>query len=646
MQTSSELLGVGVVPLDEALDRWVSELEFHKALTRLPAEQISVNDALHRVTHSPVTAKLSSPHYYAAAIDGLAVRAADTLTASGRQPLRIALGTQNGQFVETGAPMPDGLDAVVPFHELELDGDEIEITRACNPWRNVRPIGEDIAAREVVLPRDHRITPLDLGALVAAGAATVQVYRKPRVGVLPVGNRLIEAGVEPGVGEMIDSNSPILLGLAQEAGADPHLYSVVPERLEEAGQALVAAARQSDLVLVVAGPSHGTAFLARLFSDLGDCFLHGVAIKPGHSIALGVIEGTPVMGLPFHPAPAFLAFRLVAQALLARMTGQETVGVCWHPERATLAIEGQSPHGLEEFLRVKLGQVDGRNIAVPDSGGAPTLMSLVRADGLVFIPADAESLEVGSSVDVLRLHPERSLEGNLLLLGTHDICYDLLRNHLHGRYHDVRLHTAATGGAAGLRCLKERFCHIAAIHLFDEETGEYNVPHLRRVMDGHPVVLVRLFTRHLGLAVATGNPLGIGSLADLNREGLRFINRQVGSGTRALLDYHLKQAGVEPDAILGFEQEVRTHMAVAAAVKGGIADVGPTISTAARALRVDFVPCIPERLDLAIPKRFVNHYPVRALLKVIRSAAFRQEAAQALTDYDFSDTGQVVWESE
>lgn len=645
MQTSPEMWTLPDVPLDEALDRWLSELEYRGAARPLENEAVPVEQCLHRITAEPVVAKLSSPHYYAAAIDGLAVRAHETFSASGDSPVRIGL-EQGARFVDTGSPMPEECDAVLPFHELELVGqDAVEVRRSSNPWRNVRPIGEDIAAREVVLPRDHRIGPLDLGALVAAGLSEVKVYRRPRVAVLPVGNHLVAAGEAPKMGEMIDSNSPILGGLVQTADAVPTRLGVVKESLAEAGAALAEACENFDLVLMVAGPSHGTGFLARLFSELGDCVLHGVAIRPGHSLALGLLDGTPVVGLPFHPAPAYLAFTLFGRPVLARLNGREPSSEPWPKVKAFLAQESSAPNGVEQFVRVKLGVVDDRRIAVADAPGAPTLMSLVRADGLVRVPADSPALAVGTEVEVLRLAPERSLAGNVLLLGTHDICYDILRNLLQQSFPDVRLHTAATGGTAGLRCLKEGSCHIAALHLFDEISGQYNVPQVASQMADTPVILLHLFKRYLGLVVKEGNPLGLRGLPDLSKVGLRFINRQPGSGTRALLDYHLSQAGVDTGAIEGFDQEVRTHMAVAAAVAAGVADTGPSISTAAKALRLDFIPCISESLDLAIPKRFLAHYPVRALIQVIRGARFRSQAERHLADYDFSETGKLVWES-
>ncbi|MBI3928723.1 MAG: molybdopterin biosynthesis protein [Armatimonadetes bacterium] len=641
----SDHLQLQDVPLDEALDRWLSELEFLRVAPRLGAERVAAVDSLHRVTASPVLARLSSPHYHAAAIDGLAVRSAETFSASAESRLTLRLGV-DGLFVDTGSPLPEGFDAVVPFHEIEpVSNEHLRISRPSNPWRNVRPIGEDVVARELILPRNHRIGPLDIGVMVASGVNMVRVYRKPRVAIVPVGSSLVQPGERPALGQMIESNSPVLSALLTEAGAAPQLLSVVPERLEEAGQAVVAAAREHEMVVVVAGPSHGTAFLARIFSDSGDCVLRGVSIKPGHSVALGVVDGTPTVGLPFHPVPAFHAFELFCRPVLAGMIGQ-SAAVCGEVlEDAILAVGVKSPPGVEEFLRVKMGLVDERRIAVPDSGGAANLMSLVRATGIVRIPADCERLNPGETVRVRRLAPGRSMAGNILLLGTHDICYDLLRSDLMSQYPDLALLTAATGGAVGLQCLKNGYCHIAAIHLFDEETGEYNIPHLQREMSEVPVVLVNLFKRQLGLITAAGNPKEIRGLEDLTREDLTFINRQEGSGTRALLDYHLRREGVDVSRIQGFDRTVKTHMSVAAAISGEAADVGPGISTAARALRLEFVPCIVERLDLAIPKKFFNLYPFQALLQSIRSGRFRREAAASLADYDFSQTGQVLWES-
>lgn len=640
----SNELGLQEWAAEEALDRFLSELEFYKALVRPQAETVALTAALHRITSRAVLAAMDSPHFFSAAVDGLLVRSADTFSASPDHPVDLAI-TSSEQFVEMGSPVPDGYDAVVPLHELESGTTgSIRLKKPSNPWRNVRPAGEDVAQGEVVIAKDQRIEPVDIGALAAAGVENLEVYQQPRVAILPLGNHLVPAGTRPEMGQMIDSNSATLSGLVSEAGGVPLLATIAPERLQEAGEALRVAAQNADFVIVIAGPSHGTALVSRLFSDLGERILHGVALKPCQSLSLGIVNGRPVLGFPFHPVGVFTAFDAFARPLMEQMLGPSVSQEELPRLTATLAVPFKRANaGAEEFVRVRLGRVDDRLVAVPEVGGSSTLMSLVRSSGLFRINSDVEELPARTNIPVRLLSPQRSLHNNILVLGTHDICFDLVRSLLRVSFPEVTLHTAATGGMKGLQAVRAGLCHVASIHLFDEETGEYNIPFLNQLPE--PMVLLNLCSRDLGLIVAPGNPLKIQGLGDLSRPEVRFINRQKGSGTRVLLDYHLRQMGMDPDHVAGFPREVKTHMAVAAAVSSQAVDAGPGISTAARTLRLGFVPCLKERLDLLIPKRFFSRHPVTGLVQVVRSSRFRREAPQQLGDYDFSQTGQVLWES-
>jgi putative molybdopterin biosynthesis protein len=645
LMDSSEL-GLHEWPAEEALDRFLSELEFLRAVARPGSESVPLIQALRRITARSVVAAMDSPHYFSAAVDGMVVRSGETFAASPENPVDIAIDDPR-VFVEMGSPVPEGYDAVVPLHELESASQgSVRVRRASNPWRNVRPAGEDVHQNEVIIAKDHRIQPYDIGALAAAGVEKVEVYQQPKVAILPLGNTLVPAGVKPEVGQMVDSNSATLNGMVQETGAIPLMCPICPERLKEASDALRLAACQADLVIVLAGPSHGTNLVARLIGDLGERILHGVALKPCQSLTLGVVDGKPVLGFPFHPVGVFAAFEAFARPVLEQMLGPSVSQEDLPRVLASLAVPFKRPtSGREEFVRARMAWVDDRLVAVPEVGGASTLMSLVRASGLFRVNADVEELPARTNVSVRVLGPQRSLHSNILVLGTHDICFDLLRGLLRASYPELALHTAATGGMKGLQAVRAGLCHAAAIHLFDEETGEYNVPFLTKQPLPEPMVLLNVCSRDLGLIVAPGNPLKIQGLADLARKDVRFINRQKGSGTRVLLDYHLRQLGMDPDKVHDFPREVKTHMAVAAAVSGGAVDVGPGISTAARTLRLDFVPCLAERLDLLIPKRFFSRFPVAGLVSVIKSPRFRREASQHLTDYDFSQTGQVLWES-
>lgn len=638
---------IGDIPLDEAVERWLTDLEFHRKKGVLATQLVDIEDAVGRITAETIVARLSSPSYYAAAIDGLAVASHSTIGASKDRPVSLDVGASL-PFVDTGSPMPAGCDTVVPFYELKLTGERsLEVRRPSAPWRNVRPIGEDLAAGEVILPKGHRVRSMDLSALIAGGIREMMVEGQPRVHVVPLGEALVEPGRMPSVGQTVDHTSPFLTALAAEQGLRARRFPAIPEIRDAVTEAMQEQTTRCDLLILCAGHERGTALIATALAEAGVCTLHGVAIRPGHSLVLGFINDTPVLGVSSHPVPAFLGFSLFGLPVFRGLTkrGAKEELWPWPVDKARLAIGCDSAAGVEEFLRVKMAMVNGERVAVAESGGHGTLMSLVRADGLIRIPAGVRHVEDGSPVEVLRLREETNLGGHLLILGTHDISYDLIRDRLHDRYPEVRLHTAAVGGRAGLEALKRGQCHGAAVHLFDEATGEYNLPFLKAWDWKEPVVVVQLLHRWLGLAVAPGNPLGITGLHDLSREGMRFVNRQPGSGTRQLIDYHLAQAGVAATDVRGYDLHAHTHMATAAAVKGDMADAGPTISTAARSLGLDFVPCIRERLDLVFPKSFLSLYPLRALLAILRSEGFRQTAAERFHDYDFAEAGELIWET-
>lgn len=638
---------IGDIPLDEALERWLSDLEFHRRNQEAPTQLVEVEEAVGRVTYETVVARLPSPSYFAAAIDGLAISSHSIIGANPEQPHRLPVGT-NLPFVDTGSPMPKGCDTVVPFYELKLTDDRsLEVSQPSAPWRNVRPIGEDLAAGEVILPKGHKVRSLDLSALIAGGIRELTVEAQPRVHVVPVGEALVEPGRTPSIGQAVDYTSPFLAALAGEQGFKARRYPAIAETREAVKAAMIERASRCDLLIVCAGHERGTTLLATALADAGECTLHGVAIRPGHSVVLGFIKDTPVIGVSSHPVPAYLGFSVFGLPIfrgLSSRKGREELWP-WPVENARLVVGCESAEGVEEFLRVKMGVVNGERVAVAESGGHGTLMSLVRADGLIRIPSGVRHLDDGASVEVLRLREETNLSGHLLILGTHDISYDLIRDHLHDRYPEVRLHTAAVGGRAGLDTLRKGRCHGASAHLFDEGTGEYNVPFLSGPDWDEPVIVIQLLHRWLGLAVAPGNPWEIAGLDDLTKEGIRFVNRQPGSGTRQLLDYHLKERNVFTETIQGYDLHAHTHMSIAAAVKGGLADAGPTISTAARSLGLDFIPCIRERLDFIFPKRFLSLYPLRALLAVVRSSKFREAATERFHDYDFTDAGELVWET-
>ena len=642
------------IPLDEARAKFFGALEGIGSLSPMPGETVSLDKALGRVTAGPVWAKTSSPHYHAAAMDGVAVRAEETIGATETSPIRLEMGRQ-GVWVDTGDPMPSGFDAVIMLeHLLEIDREidqetgqvAIEIMASVAPWQHVRPLGEDIVASELVLPENHVLRPVDLGACAAAGLAELEVRRRLRVAVIPTGSELVRPEALKSVplkrGDIVEFNSLVLAGMIDEWGGDATRLDPLPDDYPVLRQAVLDAIEEHDVVIINAGSSAGSQdYTAPLVEELGELLVHGIAIRPGHPVVMGIVKGKPVLGIPGYPVSAALTCELLVKPLLERKLGVK------FPQRdrveATITRKVLSPMGEDEFLRVKLGKVGDRLVATPIQRGAGIIMSLVRADGLVLIPRFSEGVDAGSTVNVELLRSPGDVENTVVAIGSHDLTLDLLASRLHSRYSHITLSSSNVGSLGGLIALRRGEAHLAGSHLLDEDTGEYNLSYIRRYLAGQPVVVVNLVHRVQGFMVAKDNPKGISSLEDLARADVSFVNRQRGSGTRVLLDYKLKEMGIGPDRVRGYEREEYTHLAVAADVSGGTADVGLGILAAARALDIGFVPLLKEQYDLVIPRAHYESELLQPLLALIGSEEFRNEV-EALGGYDASDMGRVVAE--
>ncbi len=231
---------------------------------------------------------------------------------------------------------------------------------------------------------------------------------------------------------------------------------------------------------------------------------------------------------------------------------------------------------------------------------------------------------------------------SLRFAGSHDLVVEQLSQMLRERPAGTILEIRYLGSLGGLIALARGEVHIAGTHLWDEATDSYNAPYVRRIFPGRRMALLTLAHRRLGLIVAPGNPLGIESLRDIARPGVRFINRQQGSGTRVWLDAQLKSLEVNPSDIEGYDREEVTHLDVAKAVAEGRADVGLGIEAAALAYGLGFVPLTLERYDIVIPQEVWDCPGCRALVETIRSAEFRA-AVKALGGYETEETGRERW---
>ncbi len=624
-------------PAAEALAAWEEACAAAGCPERLDSVRMALDDAVGRVTAEPVWAQTSSPPFDAAAMDGIAVHAADTVGASETSPVRLDAGAF--EIVDTGDPIPGDFDAVVMREDVHTDGDAVELLAAAAPYQHVRSIGEDVSAAELLLPAGHRLRPVDVAAAGAAGATELVVRRRPVVTVIPTGDEIRPIGSKLGEGELPDTNSMMLAAQAEAAGCEAHRFEVTPDIPDEIAAAVRAAAARSDLVIVIAGSSAGRDdHTAAVVAEVGTLAVHGVAVRPGHPVVLGVVheaetdQATPVLGAPGYPVSASLTFDIFAAPLLARLEGAPP------PESpvatARLARKLASTMGMDDWVRVRLGRVGGELVATPLPRGAGVLTSLVRADGLLVVPAELEGHHAGEQVSVRLLRGVGEIERTIVATGSHDLVLDLAASTL--REHDPRLTLASSnvGSLGGLTALRDGLCHVAGSHLLDPETGEYTLPYLERLLPGREVSVVRLVHREQGLIVASGNPTGTTSIEDVAERGLRYVNRQRGAGTRMLLDFELARRGIAPEAIVGYQREEHTHLAVAATVAAGRADCGLGVLAAARAFGLDFIPVAQEPYDLV----FEPDPILDPLWTLLESDDFRR-AVEDLGGYDTAEMG-------
>jgi putative molybdopterin biosynthesis protein len=659
------------IPLDQAQTRFRDSLIDANLWRVLGAESIPLNEnALGRVTAEPVWARVSSPHYHASAMDGFAVRSVSTNGAMPSSPLTLFIGPE-AQYVDTGDPLPEWANAVIPIENVEsLDENDqitkeirapksIRIRASVAPWSHVRPLGEDIVATQLVLPAGHVLRPVDLGAIAASGHQEIRVARKPKVAILPTGSELVLIGSKLKAGDILEYNSLVLAAQVKAMGGEPTRFPITKDDFDLICQRVQEAAQDHDLVLLNAGSSAGAEdFSARVVEKLGTLLVHGVAVRPGHPVILGLINRkssavnresenlapviphvTPILGVPGYPVSAALTIEIFVEPLIARWLGRKQN--VFPTVTATLTRKIVSPAGDDDYVRVAVGKVGENILAAPLSRGAGVITSLVQADGLAILPRGVQGLEAGEKVKVHLYRSQDDIDKTIFCIGSHDLTLDLMSQFL-ARHHR-RLASANVGSQGGLIALRRGEAHLAGSHLLDPATGEYNISSIRQYMPDIPVKVVALVGRDQGLLIKRGNPMGIKSLEDLSRPGVQFVNRQRGAGTRVLLDYHLSLLGMAPDKLVGYTQEEYTHLGVAAAIASGRADCGLGIAAAAQALDLDFIPLFQERYDLVIPKVHAESKLLSPLFGLLAGREFR-EAVSKLTGYNVSVMGTVILE--
>jgi len=614
----------------------------------LSSESVSVPDAVGRTLSEPVTANFSSPSFHAAAMDGIAVQAEKTFGTSETSPRVLVIG-KDAFYVNTGHVLPGNTDAVIMIEYVQvIDENQVEIEAPAFPWQNVRKVGEDIVATELIFPSNHVVTPYCIGAFLSGGIFSVRVRKKPEGLIIPTGSELVDwrkmGAEEPKPGQVIESNSFVLEKLIEEWGGTSLRTKHVEDNVEKIRKQVEKAADKNfDFILIAGGSSAGSKdFSRKVIDDLGEVLVHGVTIMPGKPLIIGKAGSKPIFGIPGYPVSAIIAFEQFVGPMMLKMLGR--------PEREREKIEVEptrkiaSKLGVEEFVRVKLGKVGKRIVATPLPRGAGSITTLTEADGIIRIPNHMEGIKEYDPVQAELLRPACSLENTIVAVGSHDNTLDILSDRIRASHSNIKLSSSHVGSLGGLMAIRKGLCHLAGSHLLDAEDGSYNISYIKKYLPETPVKLINLVLRDQGLIVPKGNPRKIEGISDIGREDICFINRQAGSGTRILLDFRLKQLNLDPNIITGYKNEEFTHMSVAVSVLSGSADAGLGIHAAAKALNLDFIPVVTEQYDLVIPEEYFKTEIIQILLDMINTKDFKSRVA-ALGGYNTDKTGKLIYSS-
>lgn len=625
------------VPLEQARREYLELLE-HQGFD--PQTQvIPVYESCGRVTAEAVYAHICAPHYTASAMDGVAVCARDTFGATETTP--VTLHPEQFTVLDTGDPVPEGRDAVIMVEDLVKNEDgSITIHAAAAPWQHIRQIGEDVCAGEMILPGHMTVTPAAIGAMIAGGVLELRVIRRPVVGIIPTGDEIIPPCTDPRPGDILEFNGSIFSAMVRQWGAEPVVYPIVPDDFDRIKAMVEKASDQCDMVILNAGSSAGREdFSAQVIRQLGQVLYHGIAIKPGKPAILGCRGKTAILGVPGYPVSGIIVIEQFLKPLIEHWL--KTAAQPEHYAQATLTRPVVSGLKYQEFVRVRMGSVGGRLMASPLSRGSGVVSSFMKADGILEVPQGLEGYEAGEEVTLRLLSPMEKLRNTLVVIGSHDPLLDELADMLH--LGDPRLYMSSShvGSMGGIMAIRRGEAHMAGCHLLDTADGTYNRSFIRKYFPKGDVKLVSCVGRQQGLMVARGNPLNICSFADISRQGIRYVNRQKGSGTRILTDYLCSREKVEPSDVYGYTREELTHTSVAAQIACGSADVGMGIYSAAKLYDLDFIPICIEEYDLIIPDHAWDSPMVQQLLTILRSDAFREKIL-SMGGYTVEHPGQVL----
>ncbi|OPY35535.1 MAG: molybdopterin biosynthesis protein MoeA [Methanoregula sp. PtaU1.Bin051] len=607
-----------LTPLEQALSILKSSFQVPAGL-----EVVPITKAIGRVIAVPVYAKYSVPEASLAAMDGIAVRSADTIGASDQAPVTLERFVR----VNTGNIVPPGFDAVIMIEDTWESGDQFQIRKSAPPNQHIRPACEDIREGQLVLPVGHQVRPFDIGALATYGITHVEV-RSVRVGIIPTGSELVPLGVRPAPGQVVESNTIMAQVFLSSMGACCRRYPIIRDDPDLIAQALEEAVRDNDLVIISAGSSAGTRdFTAGVIRSLGELLFHGVAIRPGKPVMLGRISGKPVLGLPGYPLAAQTVLREFAAPLLESwgFAPAQRYTVMTRIFRALA-----SDPGFDDFVPVYVGRVGTTCWGVPQSRGSGVQMATIKANGYTHVPAPLEGYEADSEIEVILTTDPARIDRTLLLSGLLDPSLEDLANLVHEK--GLFLHASSFGTTGALLALRKKACHAVPASF---PPGSL-LPDCHFLMQNIPpegLIFIHIAAIRTGIASRKGITL---DTFDANR----WVNAKRDSTARFLFDSFLSSHGLDPGRINGYRNEAGSPAAAAKAVANRIADAGICTAGTASEAGLCFMEIGQEQYGLAVHPDLLPDHKIQSLISVIRSSEFRH-LISGYPGYDVASTGTI-----
>lgn len=628
-----------LVPLNKVLDI----IEKYYPLKPLGIEEVDLINALNRVLAEDIYAPIDHPPFDRSEVDGYAIRSIDVVQAYENNPVelivkgyipvgikpRYDVWEKEAVEIATGAMIPRGADAVIMEEYTSRKGEKVLVYKSVYPGENISFAGSDVSAGDLLLTRGTLLTHREIGLLAGMGIRRVKVYRKPRVAVFSTGNEIIEPGEKLEPGKVYNVNSYLISSIVLESGGIPRYYGLLPDDYEEAYNRIKDAMDENDIIVTSGGTSAGHEdIMYKIFDSLGNpgVIIHGIKVKPGKPTVVAVAQNKLLIGLPGFPMSCYMIAVLILRRILEKLQGLKKGRTTEIYGRLSMQIKKNI--GKTWLIPVTLIRKGDELRVYPVSSRSGDILPIVNSDGFAVLEEDREIYLENDLVKVVLFRDLNDLP-KLVIIGSNDVLlYRLLVN----SKLDVVSRVITTGSLGGWLAVKRGEADIAPTHLLDEETKEYNRPFLKKLGVSDKAVLIRGYDRRIGIVVEKGNPKNITGIEDFLRKDVTIVNRSKGSGIRIFLDIQLrniaKEKGVSFEEVVekinGYRYQVKSHTAVAVAIKQGRADAGIAVEYVAHVFNLDFIPLTWEQYDFLVNKSSMEKAEVKSFIEYIKSSEARK----------------------